>query len=245
MLKIITLITKFIVITLIALLFASCNQGMLNSITGSGNVTTENRTVSESFINVEVSNGLELEIEQSDKVEITVIADDNLQKEISTKVENGVLVISCKYGNYINVASKRIIVKMPIIEGLEASSAATIHSITTLKGNSLNLSSSSAADINATVEYENIQLSSSSGSNQNIKGKAILLEAAASSGSDLNARELIANEIVAKSSSGSSLSVSPIVSLKANASSGGGITYNKTPKSIEKKESSGGSVSQE
>ena len=245
MLKVITLITKFIVITLMALLFGSCNQNVLNSITGSGHVTTEKRTVTGDFKNVEVSNALDLVIEQSDKTEITVIADDNLQKEITTKIENGVLVISCNKGNFINISSKKIIVKMPIIEGLESSSASTINCNNTLKGNSINLISSSAGSIHATVEYENIQLNSSSASNQTINGKAIRLETSSSSGSVLNAGELLANDVVAHASSGSSTSVSPIVTLKAEASSGGNISYNKTPKSIQKEENSGGSVHQE
>jgi hypothetical protein len=246
MIKVITLITKFIVITLIALFFGSCNQlGELRSITGSGHVTTEKRNVTGDFKNVEVSNAIDLVIEQSDKTEIIVEADDNLQKEITTKVENGVLIISCKIGNYINVSSKKVTVKMPIIEGLEASSASTISSKNTLKGNSLSLTSSSAGTISAAVEYETIQLTSSSASNQNINGKAIHLETASSSGSVLNAGELLANEVVAKASSGSSITVSPIVNLKADASSGGSIIYKKSPKSIEKEEHSGGSVHQE
>ena len=245
MLKIITLITKFIVITLIALLFGSCNLSGLNSIKGSGNVTTEKRTVTDDFKNVEVSNAIDLVVEQSDKTEIIVEADDNLQKEIITKVENGVLIVSCKVGNFMNVASKKVIVKMPVIEGLEASSASTINSTNTLKGNSLNLVSSSAGSIHATAEYENIQLTSSSASNQTIKGKAIQLETSSSSGSVLNAGELLANKVVAHASSGSSITVFPIVNLNAEASSGGNITYIKNPKSIQKEENSGGSVHQE
>jgi len=247
MLKIITLITKFIVVTIIALLFGSCNHiERLNSITGSGNVTTEKRTVTGDFKNVEVSNALDLVIEQSDKTEIIVEADDNLQKEITTTIQNGVLVIGCNVGNFINVTTKKVTVKMPIIEGLDASSASTISSNSTLKGNSLSLTTSSAANIKATVEYENIEISTSSASHQSIKGKAIHVETSSSSGSILDAGELLANEIVSDASSGSSTTVSPIVSLKADASSGGSITYNKTPKkSIHIDENSGGNVHKE
>jgi hypothetical protein len=246
MIKVITLITKFIVITLIALFFGSCNQiSELRSITGSGHVTTEKRTVTGDFKNVEVSNALDLVIEQSDKTSIVVEADDNLQKEITTKVENGVLIISCKIGNYRNITSKKITVRMPVIEGIEASSASTVNAKTTLKGSNLNLVSSSAGSIHATVEYETVQLTSSSASNQTIQGKAIHLETSASSGSELNASELLTNEVVAHASSGSSISVSPIVNLKAEASSGGTITYTNAPRSIQKKENSGGSVQQE
>ena len=228
-----------------ALFFGSCNQlGELRSITGSGHVTTENRTVTDDFKNVEVNNAIDLIIEQSDKTEIIVEADDNLQKEITTKVENGVLIISCDTGNFINVASKKVTVKMPIIEGVQASSAATVNCSTPLKGTSLNLTSSSAGSITATVEYETVHLNSSSASNQNINGKALQLETDSSSGSVLNAGGLLANDVVAEASSGSSISVSPILSLRAEASSGGNISYNKTPKSIRKEEHSGGSIHQ-
>jgi hypothetical protein len=246
MIKVITLITQFIIVTLTALLFGSCNQlGEINSIKGSGHVTTEKRTVTDQFKSVEVNNALDLVIEQSDKTEIIVEADDNLQKEITTTVENGVLVITCKYGNYRNVTSKKITVKMPIIESLEASSAATINSNTTLKGNSINLVSSSAASIHATLEYEKVELSGSSASNQTIKGKAIQTEASASSASVINAEELLANDVKAEVSSAGSIAVHPIVSLKAAASSGGNVRYKNVPKSIQKEEHSGGSVHQE
>jgi hypothetical protein len=246
MIKIITLITQFIIVTLTALLFGSCNQlGEINSITGSGNVTTEKRTVTDEFKSVEVNKAIDLVIEQSDKTEIIVEADDNLQKEITTTVENGILVITCKYGNFHNVKSKKVTVKMPVIEGLEASSAATINCNTKLKGNSINLVSSSAASIHATLEYEKVELSGSSASNQTIKGKAIQTEISASSASVIDAEELLSNDIKAEASSASSISVHPIVSLKAEASSGGNIRYNSTPKSIQKEENSGGSIHQE
>lgn len=246
MIKVITIITKFIVITLMAFLFGSCNQfDKINSITGSGHVTKEKREVTGDFKSVTVSNALDLVIEQSDKTEIIVEADDNLQKEITTKVENGVLIVSCKMGNFNNVTSKKVTVKMPVIEGLEASSASTINSGTTLKGNNLSLVSSSAASIHATVEYETVQLNGSSASNQNIKGKALKVEASTSSASVIDAAELLANEVIASSSSGGSTTVHPILNLKAEASSGGNVTYTGSPKSVQKEESSGGSIHQD
>jgi hypothetical protein len=243
MLKIITLISQFIIIALTALLFSSCNQlGKINSTIGSGHVTTEKRTVHADFKSVSVSNAIDLVIEQSDKTEIIVEADDNLQNKITTTVSDGVLVISCKSSNFINVASKKVIVRMPVIEELEASSAATINSKSILKGNSLSLVSSSAASIHAEVAYETILLTSSSASDQTIRGKALQLETTASSASEIDASELLSNDVTAKSSSTGSIQVRPIVSLKAKATSGGNISYNGNPKSIQKEANSGGSV---
>lgn len=246
MIKIITLITKFIIVALAALLFGSCNfSDNFNSITGSGNVTVEKRMVSGNFKSVEVSNAIDLVIEQSENTEITVEADDNLQKEITTTIENGVLIISCKVNNFNNITSKKVTVKMPVIEELEASSASTITSKKKLQGDQITLSASSAAEINLTLEFEKIESKASSAGNILLKGKALNLATNASSGSDIDAGKLLANEITAESSSGASITVHPIVMLKAEASSGGSINYNTIPKSIEKRENSGGSVSQE
>jgi hypothetical protein len=110
MLKIITIITKYILVALTALLFASCNHSInIKSITGSGHVTTENRTVEGDFKSIEVSNAIDLIIEQSNNTEISVEADDNIQNSITTKVEDGVLIISCNYNSFINIESKKVI----------------------------------------------------------------------------------------------------------------------------------------
>jgi len=243
MIKVITLITKFVVITLIALFFGSCNRMVgLKSIVGSGNVTTENRTVQGDFKSVEISNALDLVIEQSNTTEIIVEADDNLQKEITTTVENGVLVIACNYNSFVNIKSKKITVKMPVIEGIETSSAATIKSRNILKGEHISISSSSAATIRLDAEFDTIDSESSSGSTITLTGKALNLETNASSGSIINATDLLANAVISNSSSGGSIIVHPIVSLKADASSGSNINYTTVPKSIQKNSNSGGSI---
>jgi hypothetical protein len=246
MLKVITLITKFILVALTALLFASCNHSInLNSIEGSGNITTEKRTVEGNFKSIEVNNSIDLVIEQSDKMEIVVEADDNLQKHITTKVENGTLVISFDKNSFSNAGSKKVTVKMPVIDELEATSSATITSKNTLKGENIRLNTSSAASIDINIESDIITCDSSSGSSITINGKALKMETTASSGSEINATKLLANEITADVSSGASINVHPIVSLLAEASSGGDISYDIQPKTIQKKTSSGGTISQE
>ena len=246
MLKIITLITKFILVALTALLFASCNHSInLNSIEGSGNITTEKRIVEGNFKSIEVNNNIDVVIEQSDATEIMVEADDNLQKHITTKVENGTLVISFDKNSFANIGSKKVTVKMPIIDELEATSSATITSKNTLKGENIRLNTSSGATIDISIESDTITCDTSSGSSITINGKALKMETTASSGSEINATKLLANEITADVSSGASINVHPIVSLLAEASSGGDISYDIQPKTIQKKTSSGGTISQE
>lgn len=243
MIKIIIHITKFIIATITALLFASCNLNV-NTIEGSGNVTTEKRIVQGDFKNISVSNAIDVVIEQSDVTEITVEADDNLQKEIITKVENGTLVIKCKFSSFRNITMKKVTVKMPKLDKIEASSASTVQSKNVFQGENIDLESSSAATMDVNFESDNISATSSSGSSINIQGKALKVQTRASSGASVDAGKLLANEVEAGASSGGSINVHPIVSLKAEASSGGHVTYDNAPKTIEKNSSSGGSISQ-
>jgi hypothetical protein len=243
MTKIIIHITKFIIATITALLFASCNFNV-NTIEGSGNVTTEKRIVQGDFTNVSVSNAIDLVIEQGETTEIVVEADDNLQKEIITKVENGTLFISCKFGSFRDITMKKVTVKMPVIAKLKASSASSVTSKNMLQGQELTVESSSASTMNLELEFDTISLDSSSGSTINAEGKALTITTTSSSGSSINAQKLFANEVQAKASSGASINVHPILSLNAKASSGSSINYDIVPKEIQKTVSSGADVSQ-
>ncbi len=244
MIKIITLLTKFIVTALLALLFSSCNSGFNfgNGIKGSGNITTETRPATQDFKNIEVSQGIKVNVEQADNTSITVETDDNLQEHIITKIENGVLKIESDK-NYNATESPIVNVKMPIVNGLSASSGSEIKSSKKLISNTINVKSSSGSRITIEVESDAITLESSSGSEIKAGGKALKLETTSSSGSSINAKDLMSNEVIAQTTSGSSTSVYPILKLDAKASSGSSIDYYKVPKTVAKEENSGGSVS--
>lgn len=246
MTKFVIFFSKVIAATLVALSITSCNHNINfgKSITGSGNVTTEKRNVA-NFDKVTVSQGLECEIIYSDKLEVTVEADDNLVNGIHTTVENGTLEISSEYDNYINVVSKRIIVHMPKIVSLESTSGSTLKSGSILKSDDITLKSSSGSSLEVEVEADKVTLETSSGSEQTVIGKALKVYSASSSGSTIDADELLANEVFAQSTSGSSTSVNAAVLLDGKASSGSSISYSNSPKEVRKEESSGGSVSKD
>lgn len=247
MIKLITLITKFIIAAIMALLFSSCVHTSINwnnGIKGSGNITTETRTVSQNFKRIEVSHGIKVIVAQSDNKSITVEADDNLQKHIITKIENGVLKIEADE-SYNSTETPLVNVKIPIINGLYTSSGSEITSSGVLITENIEVKSSSGSQINIEVEADNIKMESESGSSIEASGKALKSETSSSSGSTIDAKNLMANEIIAKSESGSNTSIYPIVKLEAKASSGSSIGYHKIPKTLSKEESSGGSINEE
>ena len=244
MIKYIVILTKIIIVTMIILLFFSCKYDIDwgDGIDGTGDVTVEKRDIKESFTKVKVNRGLEIIISQSEVKEIEVEADQNLLEHISTKVENGVLIITSDE-NIESAETLIVRVQMPVIEGLTATSGSTITVGTTLKGTSIRLDSSSGSEIEAILEYDEVRSSSSSGSSITLSGKALNLFTDASSGSDITAEALEANTVKSEASSGSTSSVNALQELTASASSGASIESVTKPANINKDESSGGSVS--
>ena len=241
MLRFIVFITKLVITTAVALLFASCQFD--SGINGNGNVTTESRPADAEFTSVEASRGLEVEIQQADKKSITVITDSNLQTHILTDITNGVLTITSDQ-NIRSSESQKVIVTMPISVALQSSSAAEIKSKSMLKSDDLSLNASSGSEMEVAVEGENLDVETSSGSNIKISGKIIKLKTAASSGSEIDAEKAMSNNVTAQASSGSNIGVYPLVSLDAKASSGGNVTYHNNPKDgVVRKASSGGTIS--
>jgi predicted small secreted protein len=235
--------TLKIMVLFISILLTSCNANLNigNTIDGSGNVITEKRNITDTFTKINASTGVEVMLEQGNTTEIVVEIDDNLMKYVITKVENGTLIAKID-GNITTTEAIIIRIKTAEIDGLEASSGASIRSKNTLKGTNIALETSSGSLINADLEYEKVVSEASSGSEITLSGKALIVETSSSSGSTINAKDLAANEITAESSSGSNTTVNPIVFLNAKASSGSTIEYIKDAKKIIKKEGSGGSI---
>lgn len=246
MIKLISILTKFAVVFLISMLFASCKYDVNfgNGEKGNGNITTETRKITDSFTGIDVSTGIQVVLEQSDNQFVSVEADSNLQKIIDIRVENGVLMIDPSES--VN-PSKTIVVKVktPKIENLNASSGSEIKGIGTFKGENISVDASSAAEVSVTLKYDNIIFEASSGSSINAKGIALKLDSSASSGSEIEAYDLMVNDVISDVSSGGNIKIHPIVKLNATASSGGNIAYKVEPKSITKEESSGGNVGKE
>ncbi len=237
-----TIATKLILFLSISLLLGSCNIDMINRVEGNKNVTTTTRKVGDDFTRVKVSRGLDLYITQGSNSELTVEADENLQDLIKTEVKNGQLNIYSEK-NIWRAKSKKIYLTLPQIDYLKASSGSEVVSKGTLNVNDFEVDVSSGADVNLTVKAKNVVSEASSGSYLNIKGETETHNAKASSGASIRAYKLESETTTARVSSGANIDVHASEYLDAKASSGGDIDYRGNPKRINKKTSSGGSVS--
>lgn len=247
MVKFVVFCTKVVAAALTAALFNSCQIKDIqigDGIDGNGNVTKETRSVGSNFSKIDANRGLNVIIEQADTFSVEVEADSNLQSHIETKVEGGVLTITTDE-NIDDSTAKNIYVKMPSLAGVETSSGSSAKTNGVFTGTDIDVKSSSGSQSDLNLEFDNISCESSSGSTINVNGKALKLTTDSSSGSHIDASNLLVNEVTSESTSGSSTDVHPILSLNGKASSGSSISYDSSPKTVTKEESSGGSVSKD
>ena len=204
MIKIIVTFTKLVISVLFTLMMASC---VFTGTSGDGNVTTKSRNVSGDFTKVAVNRGLDVVVIQSDSPSISVEADSNLHEHITTSIENGVLRISTN-SSIANAEVLKITVHLPVISGLETSGGSTITSENVLLSEAMTLSASSGSEIDVELESDKTIAEASSGSQITLRGKALSFEVSSSSGSEVDARKLLANDIIAQANSGRSISSS-------------------------------------
>jgi formylmethanofuran dehydrogenase subunit C len=241
MIKVILHLAKAAIAAITALLVFSCNMGSLD---GTGNVTTQKRAVTEDFKSVSADRTVEVVIEQGPARSITVEADDNFQEHIKTEIRNGELEISSDE-DLASGSTRKVYVTLPSVEKIKASSSAVVTGKNTLRGDTMEFSTSSGGTINITAEVQELAVEANSGGQLKIRGRADNLQADASSGSKVDTKGLTAKSVNAEASSGGNVYVNPVESLTANASSGGAVYYTNTPEKLDKKTSSGGYVKQD
>lgn len=233
---------KIFVLALITVMTTSCMIDGFNRINGNRNVTEETRKINADFTTIKASNGLDVYITEGKNVSVVVEADENLQDIIRTEVRKGVLKIYAEK-NIWRAKSRKIYVTTPPLEGVTATSGSDVFSENTLTGDSFKAKTTSGADMKLRLDVNALSSSSSSGSDLVLVGTANSYTASASSGSSTDSYKLKASDVNVRASSGADINVYATKSIEARASSGGDIDFKGNPKNINKKSSSGGSIS--
>lgn len=239
-------LVRIIITSIISILMLSCNFSVNfgRGVDGNRNVVSEDRTISNDFESIKVSQGLDLYITQSNDVSLSVEADKNLHELIMTEVENGVLRIYTKE-NIRRAASKKIMLNINDVSAIKATSGSDVYSTNTIEAETLELNTTSGADMEIDVKTQTLNCRSTSGSDLKLSGTTNMLIAEATSGSDIKAANLKAENSKVKATSGADISVNTSKELTARATSGGDVRYSGSPEKIDKSDSSSGSVRQQ
>lgn len=235
--------TNFLIALIAIITLSSCNFDMTFGQTdGNGNVVSEERPVGD-FTKVKGSSGIDIYLTEGSENKVVVEADENLLDIIETRVENGKLRIrTADHTNIGRAKSKKVHVTYVSLNSIEASSGSDIIANSVVKSESLELDTSSGADLELEILAKEVYAETSSGSDMVLTGKATSLRAKASSGSDLNAKELMVIDCNADASSGADITVNVKDRLDAEASSGGDVHYYGNPAAVSNRGGRTGSI---
>lgn len=219
---------------LIALLFFS---GILTSWAQQ----TEVRQVG-SFSGVKSGEAIDVYLKKGDRESVKIEVTSAKLSDVLTEVSGSYLKVHMRSGVYRNRGTIKVYVTYVNLNKISASSASNIFSEGMIKANLMDISVSSAAQIELQIESENLTIDASSAGDIVLEGKAKSLEVEASSAGDVDAYNLESERVEASASSGGSVKINVTKELDAQASSGGSIRYRGNPMKTNSDSSSGGSV---
>lgn len=228
-------------LSLVLFLIMGTTSCMFDGVKGDGHVVSKSRKISNDFVRINASRGLDVYITKSKRISLEVEADENLHELIETEVRNGTLYITASKNIY-SASAKKIHLSVNHVNGINVNSGAEVYSENTFSTDKLVINASSGAHAKMDLKVDELTCESSSGSEIRITGETNYLKASSSSGSDIDAYELIAKSCKAQASSGSDIHVNVTESFDGNASSGADIQYKGNPEEVKKSDNSGGNV---
>lgn len=202
---------------------------------------TEVRQVG-SFSGVKSGEAIDVYLKKGDKESVKVEVTSIKLSDVLTEVSGSYLKVHMRSGMYRNKGTIKVYVTYVNLNKISASSASNVFSEGIIKTGLMDISVSSAAQIEIQIESENLTLDVSSAGNIVLEGKAKSLEVEASSAGDVDAYNLESEKVEARASSGGSVKINVTKELDAQASSGGSIRYRGNPMKTNSDSSSGGSV---
>lgn len=221
---------NLLALTLIATLAASVNAQ-----------ESQTRTIS-AFTGVKAAEGIDVYLTKGEKESVRVEVTGTKLENVITEVSGSYLKVHMRDGNYRGHVDAKVYVTYVKIDRLSASSAGSIFSEGTITANTLEISTSSAGNVEVSINAGAVEVSASSAGEAELKGKAKSLVADASSAGEIDAYDLEAEKVEVEANSAGSVKVNATEELDAQANSGGSIRYRGNPNKSITNSSSGGSV---
>lgn len=214
---------------LIILLLASLSIISCNSINGNGNVTRENRNLSE-INTIRTSGSIDVEIINGSSYSLTLEDDANVIPYIITEISNGALDVHYKDGYSVMNDHAKVIVTVPSIDKVATSGSGDITTKGTLKSNQeLVFSTSGSGDIKADVDAPAIKVDGSGSGDINLSGRTKNFECSVSGSGDIKCSNLKSENATIHVAGSSDVHVFASVSLKVNVSGSGDVYYGGNP----------------
>ena len=201
---------------------------------------TEVRNVG-AFHEIRTGQAIDVYLKEGTKESVKLEVKGISLNEVLTDVSGGRLKIHLGPGRH-NSHVIKVYVTYVKLDHISASSASSVFSEGTIKGDRLEINVSSAADVDVTVDMDEITASVSSSGDLELKGRSKYLDISASSAGGVDAFDLESENVKVRASSAGGAKVVATKEIDARASSGGSIRYRGNPERSQTDSSSGGSV---
>lgn len=196
----------------------------------------------EKFNGIKVGEAIDLYLKKGDKESARIEVDGLNTSDVLTETGGSYLRVHMRSGNYKGRKSVKVYVTYVNLERIHASSASNVFSEGVIKTGNLDVSATSAANVELQVEAETVRADVGSAGDITIEGKAKSFSMEASSAGSIDAYNFECERVEATVSSAGSAKINVTKALDAEASSGGSIRYRGNPTSTNTDSSSGGSV---
>jgi hypothetical protein len=230
-------IAAFIVL-IIAFAFPGCSA--LKPINDSGAAEKKEMQFSD-FTAIEVEDGFEVDIVQSDKYNVTIFADKELFKNLEVRHQDDILKIYIDPPYSHIISNKTAMIAMPVLKQIDLTmnSKGIISGFQSSEDFIANLTMGSS--LSGDIEAESLNCDIASGSSVDLTGAAdeMTLNGAGASTAELSKFELTSAKITLTSGSKATVNVSD--SMEVDLSLGSNVTYIGDP-TITKIDISGGSA---
>jgi hypothetical protein len=213
--------------SLIIFVFASgCSEISGRRIKGSGNITSETRTVS-GFRNIDVSGAIDVFIKQDSVTSVKVEADDNIQQYVQVHTQGSALEIYTDRGLRLSTSRKiKVYVTNPAFDGFKISGASSVIGENEINsGDRISLHLSGASEGRLDINAPKVLIDISGASSANLRGRTKDLEANASGASKIRAYDLLSENADVDVNGASHADIYASVSLDGEASGASGVNY--------------------
>lgn len=231
-----------LLVTLIVILFSSCDLVGGERIRGNGNVKVENRTIS-SFDAVYVSGNADLYVKEDSVFSVRIETDENLMEYIITELDGSTLKIRSKDG--VNLKSSRsikVFVSAPSFKHFKASGACDIFSENKITSSAtIGIDISGASDVKMELMAPMVEAELSGAGSLTLSGQTKDFSVDGSGSTDINCFDLQTEYTDIELSGAGNANVFASVKLDVRVSGAADVRY-KGNATVNQKISGAGSV---
>jgi len=228
-------IVSLVLLTLLTILIYSCNCEK-----GTGNVTTEQRSVAP-FTGIEIDGNAKVTILQSDTAKVEITIDSNLLAFVETKIHGDMLQISTTEC-VKNITQFEIFISTPEFNKIEANGAVVISSKNIIKSEKLELVLNGAGEIKLDLDVQKLYTDITGAALIDLKGTVQEHDLNISGAGTLEAYNLSCKELDANISGSGNCKVTVTDDLDAKVSGSGYLYYKGEPKKAQTDVTGAGSI---